>query len=814
MVKSFNPLTLLETVQIKKQNPMATIYAGGTDLMVAKRPVSIYLFVNQVAELQSIIDSKDTIEIGAAVTYRDLLASDAIPEILKKAIRQIAAPTIRNAATMGGNICNASPAGDTLPILYLLDAVLVLAKEENGSIVRREVPIEEFIQGIRKITLGETEILEKIIIQKANYKWNIKFDFYKVGARKAQAISKVLFCAAIEMDKGVIKDFRVAYGSVGITVVRKKEIENQYLNIKLAQFKKAIPAIIEEYAKILKPIDDQRSTAAYRKKVCLNLLEEFLRMQYSRILIKNGRIADGTGAKAYLSDILIESDRITKIEPCGSFEDAIYEDAQVIDAAGLVVSPGFIDTHSHSDLQVLIEPELYPKLNQGITTEVLGQDGISMAPLPLPYISAWKKNLAGLDGESSQISWKYENTKNYLAMVEEARPAVNECYLLPHGNVRMEAMGLENRLPSIEELQRMRKIVRREMEAGALGLSSGLIYMPCAYSETEELIELCKVVAEYDGIFVVHQRSEADTIIPSMKEIIEIGRKSGVKIHFSHFKVCGKKNWKYLPEMFSLLDQAEKEGITISFDQYPYVAGSTMLGVILPPWAHDGGTDRLMERLKDSTARENMKRDIANGISGWDNFVEFAGLEEIYITSVQTKKNQDIVGLSLKELGEKRQKDALDATFDLLLEEENAVGMVDFYGLEEHVIQIMKRKEMNACTDGLLAGTPHPRVFGAFPRILGKYVREQKVLGMEEAISKMTGKAASAMGIKERGIIQEGNFADIVLWNPELVRDKGTFQKPDQRPEGIRYVIVNGAIAIQNGAYTGNRNGKVIRGRL
>ncbi|MDD3261128.1 MAG: D-aminoacylase, partial [Oscillospiraceae bacterium] len=420
-----------------------------------------------------------------------------------------------------------------------------------------------------------------------------------------------------------------------------------------------------------------------------------------KILIQNGTIVDGTGKPGYKADLLIQGGKIAAI---GSLSPENAE--KVIDAAGLVVAPGFIDTHSHSDLQVLVHPEVKPKVMQGITTEVLGQDGISMAPLPEQYIGPWRKNLAGLDGDSDDIDWHYKNTAGYLKMIEAARPGLNECYLVPHGNIRMEAMGLENRQPNEDELAAMCRITRREMEAGAVGLSTGLIYMPCAYSQVREIIEMCKVVAEYDGIFVIHQRSEADSILDSMKEVIKIGRESGVKIHYSHFKVCGKKNWDKIDQVIALLEEAEAEGIRVSFDQYPYVAGSTMLGVILPPWVHDGGTDKVLERLADPTLRKKMVYDIEHGIPGWDNFVEFAGLDQIFVTSVKHAKNEDAVGLSLTQLGKLRGKDPYDATFDLLLEEENAVGMVDFYGTEEHVQRFMKRPEMNACTDGLLGGKP------------------------------------------------------------------------------------------------------------
>ncbi|MDW8801621.1 D-aminoacylase [Clostridium sp. A1-XYC3] len=525
-----------------------------------------------------------------------------------------------------------------------------------------------------------------------------------------------------------------------------------------------------------------------------------------KTLIKNGLIIDGTGDKAVKANLLIENDCVVKI---GEVEEKQFD--RVIDAEGMIVAPGFIDTHSHSDLKILVNPFNETKIRQGITTELLGQDGISMAPLPQKYISPWRKNLAGLDGDSDEIDWTYETTDNYLKMMEQKGIGLNESYLVPHGNIRMEVLGLDNRQPTEEEIEKMCEVTRREMEAGAYGLSTGLIYMPCAYSQTKEIIEMCKVVAQYDGVFVVHQRSEADTILESMEEVIQIGRESGVKVHFSHFKVCGKKNWKYIDEVIKLLEKAKEEGIRVSFDQYPYVAGSTMLGVILPPWAHDGGTDKLLERLKNPELRAKMVEDMENGIPGWDNFVDFAGLDQIFVTSVKTEKNEDLVGKNLVEIGQIRGKNPYDATFNLLYEEENAVGMVDFYGLEEHVIKFLNRPEQNVCTDGLLAGKPHPRVFGAFPRVLGKYVREEKALTFEEAIYKMTKKPAEVFGIKERGVLKAGNYADIVIFNPNTVEDKGTYVDPIQYPVGIDYVLINGNIVIDNGLYNKILAGKVLR---
>ncbi|MDU8843784.1 D-aminoacylase [Clostridioides difficile] len=525
-----------------------------------------------------------------------------------------------------------------------------------------------------------------------------------------------------------------------------------------------------------------------------------------RTLIKHGLIVDGNKTPAYEGDILIENEKILKIS-----QDLNEEADKVIDAKGRVICPGFIDTHSHSDLVILVNPYNEVKIRQGITTEVLGQDGISMAPLPQEHISSWRKNLAGLDGESDEIDWKYETTENYLKMMDYNGVGLNETYLVPHGNVRMEAMGLEDRPATKEEIQKMCEITERELKAGAIGLSTGLIYIPCAYSLTEEIIEMCKVVAKYDGVFVVHQRSEADTILTSMEEIIEIGKQSGVKVHFSHFKVCGKANWKYIPQVIELLEKAEKEGIRVSFDQYPYAAGSTMLGVVLPPWAHSGGTDKLIERLSDENERAKMKKDIANGIEGWDNFIEFAGIDQIFVTSVKTEKNKDTIGKSLLEIGKMRGKDTLDATFDLLKEEENAVGMVDFYGLEEHIIGFMKRDEQNVCTDGLLAGKPHPRAYGSFPKILGRYVRELNVLTIEEAVYKMTKKAATSFSIKDRGELKEGYFADIVIFDKDTVSGCDDFINSMQYPTGIDYVIINGNCVVEEGKYNKIKAGKVLK---
>lgn len=523
-------------------------------------------------------------------------------------------------------------------------------------------------------------------------------------------------------------------------------------------------------------------------------------------MISGGTIVDGTKKESYTGDIIIENDIIKEI---GDLKEQKVD--CVLDASGLIVAPGFIDTHSHSDLKILSDGDIKPKIFQGITTEVLGQDGISMAPLPSKFIKDWRKNLSGLEGDSDDISWDYKTVQAYFDAIEAKGVVSNVCYLAPHGNIRMEAMGLSSNKATKEDIEKMKIILRRELEAGAIGLSSGLIYIPCTYGETEELIELCRVVAEYNKIFVVHQRSEANDIVDSMKEIIRIGKESKVKIHFSHFKICGKNNWHKADEMIALIEKAKKEGVEISFDQYPYEAGSTMLSVIIPPWVHNGGTNKMLERIKSTDLRSKIIKEIYETDCNWDNFVEFAGIEGIYITSVKTDKNKDIIGKNLKELGEIKGKDPLEATLDLLIEEENAVGMIDYYGSEDIVIKFMKRPEQNFCTDGLLGGKPHPRVYGAFPRGLGRYVRDLKALSLEEAIYKMTYKSAQTMGIKNRGCINPGFKADIVIFDKDKIIDNGTFIEPEQYPKGIFYVIVNGNIVLNSGKYLGNNFGELVK---
>lgn len=510
-----------------------------------------------------------------------------------------------------------------------------------------------------------------------------------------------------------------------------------------------------------------------------------------RTFLDNALLVDGTGDAPRPGGLLVEDGRILALTRPG---EAAAADRKV-DLGGLALCPGFIDTHSHSDLAILDDPMPLAKLRQGVTTEIFGQDGISMAPLPLEFVGPWRRNLAGLEGVSDSIAWDHETTEGYLDLLEERGVGVNVCYLAPHGNVRMEAMGLGRDAADEAALERLCGVLRRELEAGAFGMSTGLIYPPCTYADARELTALCAVAAGFGRPLVIHQRSEADAVLESMAEVLDAGRESGVHVHFSHFKVCGRNNADKFPRMLEMLDAARAEGIEVTFDQYPYVAGSTMLSAILPPWAHAGGTDALLARLRDTEARRRILDDIADVPSSWDNFVDFASVEGIFVTNVLSEANRDAIGKSLVELGAMRGVPPLVAALDIILEESNGVSMVDFYGLPEHVEGFLARPEMNVCTDGLMHGKPHPRTYGAFPRVLGKYARERGILTLEEAVRKMTGRPAETFSITGRGLLREGFCADLVAFDPAVVRDVGDYTDPCRHPVGIELVMVNGAVA-------------------
>ena len=516
------------------------------------------------------------------------------------------------------------------------------------------------------------------------------------------------------------------------------------------------------------------------------------------LVVRNGKVIDGTSNPWYRANIAVVDGKIASI----GMLDADAE--QVIDAEGLVVAPGFIDSHSHSDLMLVAEPEARQKIMQGITTEVVGQDGLGEAPLRDDIVDDWRRYLSGLNGDPD-IEWDWRSFAEYLDKLEASGPATNVASLVGHGNLRLLAMGMEDRTPTTLELEKMKNLLAEAMKQGAFGLSTGLIYPPCVYADTYELMELCKVASAHGGLFVVHMRNESDRLLESIEEVITIGKEAGIHVHISHFKASRERNWGKVVDALGMLEKARMGGVVVTVDQYPYTAGSTFLSSLLPVWAHEGGTERMLERLRDQEARTRMVADMMEDERGrgW-------GWGNILVTSVSTQGNKRFEGRTLQEIAESRKQSPLDAVFDLILEEENAVSMASFSMSEEDVRTVMQSPLQMFCTDGIVLGKPHPRAYGSFPRVLGRYVGEG-VVSLEEAVRKMTSLPAQTFGLHDRGLLRPGMCADITIFDPDTVIDKATYRDPIQFPEGIEYVIVNGVVTVDRGEHTGACGGRILR---
>lgn len=536
-------------------------------------------------------------------------------------------------------------------------------------------------------------------------------------------------------------------------------------------------------------------------------------MKTPDLVLKNGLVIDGTGRMGYPADVAIRRNWILAIDAPGTLVAG-----EELDCSGLVIAPGFIDTHSHSDLRVLAEPQLPMKVRQGITLEVFGQDGISVAPIRSENQPQVARSLAGLDGDLGR-AWDWQSVAEYLAAIERARPAIDCAYLIPHGAVRLSVMGMEDRRARPDEIAAMQELIRQSMREGALGLSTGLIYPPCCFADTSELVELCRAVAEFDGIFVSHMRSESDYIEDAIAEMIEVGKRSGVRVHISHFKIAGRENWGRIDGVLAMIEQAQADGVRITADQYPYIAGSTMLGAILPPWAHAGGVEETLQRLVSISERDKMRAAMLDRRpSHWDNFWKWSGPEGIVIPDIPSGNHPDYLGKNLsqaaslkKQDGQVSEEDAVEFAFDLLRDERMGVGMISFSQSEEVVRKIMREPYVNVCTDGLLGGKPHPRAYGTYPRILGRYVREQNLLTLEEAVRKMSGLAAETFQLHRYGRVEAGAQANLVVFDPRRVIDRATFEDSKQYPEGIEHVIVEGGLTVRYGMQLELGNGRAVK---
>lgn len=522
------------------------------------------------------------------------------------------------------------------------------------------------------------------------------------------------------------------------------------------------------------------------------------------IIIKNGKIIDGTGNPWFYADIAVKDGKIAAI---GKLEGA--ETREAIDAKGLVVSPGFIDIHSHSDLEPMVNFRCESKVRQGVTTELVGNCGDSAAPV---FGMAYDQQKEYIDGHYD-ISSNWHTVDEYLSKIDRAKPGINYATLVGHGTLRKSVMGYERRPATEDELSRMKDLLREALRQGAFGMSTGLIYPPGSFADTGELIEISKVMAEEGGIYSTHMRDEGEKLEEAVAEAIEIGRKAGVPVEISHHKACGRSYFGRVEKTLKMMEKARTEGIDVTCDVYPYTATATGLSSIIPDWAHEGGMEKLLDRIRDKTLREKIKEEthpVQMALSGYEN---------IYISYVGSEENRKYQGASLADIGRELEKDPLDAALDLILEEKGDVGMIRFAMDEEDVKKVISHRLSMIGSDGsalapygvLGKGHPHPRNYGTFPRVISRYCREFKVISLEDAVKKMTYFPACRIGLSDRGLLKQGMAADITIFDFENVKDIATYENPHSYPDGIKYVIVNGVMVIKNGEHTGERPGKALR---
>jgi len=518
------------------------------------------------------------------------------------------------------------------------------------------------------------------------------------------------------------------------------------------------------------------------------------------ILIENGRVIDGAGNPWFRADVGVVGDRI---EAVGRLGGADAE--RRIDARGLIVAPGFIDIHSHSDYTVLIDPRVESKVRQGVTTEVVGNCGSSAAPMNQEVRAYRETYMRALLGEEFEFNW--ETMEDYLNLIDAGGASFNVVALVGQGTVRQNVMGHDDRPPTEQELEAMRRLVAEAMEDGAWGMSTGLIYPPSCYADTDEIVELAKVLADYGGVYFSHIRGEGETLLEAVREAIEIGERAGVPVEIAHFKASGKAHWGKTRESLRLVEEGRRRGVDVTFDQYPYIASSTGLAAYLPHWVHEGGAEKLLERLRDPETRRRIAEEPVTISRDWDA-----------IMVVFAQNHPQYEGKTITEIAKLEGKEPLDAVFDLLLAEDAQVSIVAFGMSEDDVRRVMRSPYGMVGSDGravaprgvLGKGKPHPRYYGTFPRVLGHYVREG-VISLQEAVRKMTSMPAQRLGLRDRGLLREGFKADITIFDPDRVKDEATFTDPHRFASGIPYVIVNGTIVIDGSEHTGALPGKALR---
>ncbi|BBX92265.1 D-aminoacylase [Mycolicibacterium boenickei] len=526
-----------------------------------------------------------------------------------------------------------------------------------------------------------------------------------------------------------------------------------------------------------------------------------------RTLIRSATVVDGTESARYDADVLIDDDRIAAIitEPA----DSPTAD-RVIDASGLVLAPGFIDMHAHSDLQILLNPEHPSRITQGVTTEVLGQDGLSYAPVTSEVLAVVRRKIAGWNTDPSDFDFDWRSVAEYLDRLDRGI-ATNVAYLVPHGVVRALVVGWDDVPATAEQITEMQAIVARAMAEGAVGLSAGLTYTPGMYADNDELLALCRTVASYGGYFSPHHRSYGAGAIEAYAEMVDLSAKSGCPLHLAHATLNFGPNRGRAPELLAMLDTATAAGADISLDTYPYLPGATTLSAILPSWASAGSTEETMARLTDPGALARIRDHLeVSGSDGCHGVIAEWGTIEI--SGVTHQELDHHVGRTIAQIAAAEHRDPFDVCIDILLRDELGTGILQHVGHEENVQAIMRHPRHTAGSDGLLVGSkPHPRGWGTFARYLGHYCRDLGLFSLEECVGHLSGRAATRLRLTDRGFIRPGFAADLVLFDPETVADTATYEQPRTAATGFTHVLVRGQFALDDGELTGVTAGRSLR---
>ncbi|CAB1080433.1 hypothetical protein JY97_01305 [Alkalispirochaeta odontotermitis] len=536
------------------------------------------------------------------------------------------------------------------------------------------------------------------------------------------------------------------------------------------------------------------------------------------IIIRNGKNVDGSGRKAFGADVGIKDGLIAEISP-----DLAADAQEVIDADDCVVSPGFIDMHSHSDFTLLVHPEAESKIRQGVTTELVGNCGGSPAPVPDAHFDDFMQYMTGLGGIYQKAlaprDWKWKTLAQFYEELADHGVAVNLAPLVGHSTLRSAVMGYESGPPSPDQLKQLKYLLEKELDLGAFGLSTGLIYHPGAFADRQELTELAKVVRSYDGIYTTHMRSEGKYLIEAIDEAVYLAENSGASVEISHMKCEVPANWGKARDALRLIDRCRENGNRIDFDQYPYRAYHCGLLEIFPTWAKENGAEKMIAVLQDDRLLDRVIKDMTQEPYDWDNPMDGLGWDQIRINGFNRENNLELEGLTLDRIGEQLSLPPLEALFRVFEDEQGGLGMIVFSMSEDEVIQIMQHPLGMFGSDGCAvapygltsARKVHPRFYGTYPRILGRYVREKKVLSLEQAVYKMTGLPARKLALSDRGLIAKGRHADIVIFDENEISDTATFENPHQYPLGITHVLVNGLPVIARGEHTGRLPGKVLK---